>query len=78
MSSASLVLNLGSGKDFREDCINADIQLRAKPDWLLDICNVPWGDAISTRLGDFDVQPEMFDAILANDVLEHLPDLWVQ
>ena len=75
MSNTSLVLNLGSGKDFREDCINADIQLRVKHDWLLDICNVPWGDAISTRLGDFDVQPEMFDAILANDVLEHLPDL---
>jgi len=70
-----LVLNLGSGKDFRDDCINADIQLRVKHDWLLDICNVPWGDTISTRLGDFEVQPEMFDAILANDVLEHLPDL---
>jgi hypothetical protein len=58
MSSTSLVLNLGSGKDFRDDCINADIQLRVKHDWLLDICNVPWGDAISTRLGDFDIQPD--------------------
>ncbi len=33
-------LNLGSGKDWRKDCINADIQPEKKPDWVLDITQV--------------------------------------
>lgn len=75
MSNSSLVLNLGSGKDWREDCINADIQRRVKSDWCLDIQDVHWGSLLVTRKGDYRVKPEMFDVILANDVLEHLPDL---
>lgn len=75
MSKNSLVLNLGSGKDFREDCINADIQERVRHDWRLDVCDVPWGSLLVTRLGDYYVKEEMFDVILANDVLEHIPDL---
>ena len=75
MSKNSLVLNLGSGKDWREDCINADIQRRVKSDWCLDIQDVHWGELLVTRKGDYRVKPEMFDVILANDVLEHLPDL---
>ena len=75
MSKSSLVLNLGSGKDWREDCINADIQRRVKSDWCLDIQDVHWGSLLVTRFGDFRVKAEMFDVILANDVLEHLPDL---
>ena len=75
MSSNSLVLNLGSGKDWREDCINADIQRRVKSDWCLDIQDVHWGDLLVTRFGDFRVKEEMLDVILANDILEHVPDL---
>ena len=75
MSKNSLVLNLGSGKDWREDCLNADVQERVKSDWCLDIQDVRWGSLLVTRLGDFYVKEEMFDVILANDVLEHLPDL---
>jgi SAM-dependent methyltransferase len=75
MSSNSLVLNLGSGKDWREDCINADIQRRIKSDWCLDIQDVHWGSLLVTRFGDFRVKAEMFDVILANDILEHVPDL---
>ncbi len=75
MSNNSLVLNLGSGKDWREDCINADIQRRIKSDWCLDIQDVHWGSMLVTRLGDFYVKKGMFDVILANDVLEHVPDL---
>lgn len=70
-----LKLNLGSGKDWREDFINADIIARAKPDILLDIQKVPWGETVDTRLGTVNIEPETFDLILANDVLEHLPDL---
>jgi SAM-dependent methyltransferase len=75
MSNNSLVLNLGSGKDWREDCINADIQSRVKPDWCLDIQDVPWGELLVTRMGSHPIKHEMFDVILANDVLEHVPDL---
>ena len=75
MSKPSLVLNLGSGKDWREDCINADIQRRVKSDWCLDIQDVHWGELLVTRKGDFRIKPEMFDVILANDILEHVPDL---
>jgi len=70
-----LSLNLGSGKDWRKDCINADIQPEKKPDWILDICNVPWDTVIDTRLGRFPVEKGMFSEIIANDVLEHIPDL---
>lgn len=75
MSKSSLVLNLGSGKDWREDCINADIQRRIKSDWCLDIQDVHWGSLLVTRFGDFRVKAEMFDVILANDILEHVHDL---
>ena len=75
MRDSPLTLNLGSGKDWRKDCINADIQPEKNPDWLLDITKVPWDSMISTRLGDFKVERGMFDAIIANDVLEHIPDL---
>jgi SAM-dependent methyltransferase len=75
MSKSSLVLNLGSGKDWRDDCINADIQRRIKSDWCLDIQDVHWGSLLVTRFGDFRVKAEMFDVILANDILEHVPDL---
>lgn len=68
-------LNLGSGKDWREDCLNADIQERVKPDWVVDISKVRYGGTIHTRFGDLEIRPEMFDRIIANDVLEHIPDL---
>ena len=68
-------LNLGSGKDFRDDCINADIQENRKPDWVLDITKVPWGETIFTRFGDIEVKKGMFSKIIANDVLEHIPDV---
>jgi SAM-dependent methyltransferase len=68
-------LNLGSGKDFRQDCLNADIQAIKNPDWVLDITKVPWEETISTRFGEIKVEQGMFTKIIANDVLEHIPDL---
>ena len=55
--------------------MNADIQARVKPDWLLDITKVNWGDVLKTRKGLLTIERGMFDVILANDILEHLPDL---
>jgi len=75
MSSYPRHLNLGSGKDFREDCLNADIQAIKNPDWVLDITKVPWEETISTRFGEIKVEQGMFTKIIANDVLEHIPDL---
>ena len=70
-----LTLNLGSGKDWRDDCLNADIQARVKPDWVTDISRVNFGEVIATRFGEIQIKPYMFDKIIANDVLEHIPDL---
>ena len=69
------ILNLGCGKDWREDCLNSDIQVRVNPDWCCDISKVQWGELVETRFGQIKIKPEMFDTILANDVLEHIPDL---
>ena len=74
-SETAKILNLGSGKDWRKDCLNADIQPEKNPDWVLDIQNVPWGEKLNTRLGIYTVERGMFDQIIANDVLEHIPDL---
>lgn len=70
-------INLGSGKDWRKDFLNADVLDRVNPDWTLDICSpLPWGKMVETRrFGDFLLEPGFFDLIIANDVLEHLPDL---
>lgn len=70
-----MILNLGSGKDYRKDCINADINPSKKPDWVLDITKVPWGSRIFTQHGEHLVEKEMFHQIIANDVLEHIQDL---
>jgi hypothetical protein len=61
MKSGS-ILNLGSGKDYRQDCVNADIRSDVGADWVIDICKPI-------------TEPVSFQTILANDVLEHLPDL---
>lgn len=62
MQKTGLVLNLGSGKDRRADCVNADIRSDVGADWVMDICQPLDTD-------------KRFDKIIANDVLEHLPDL---
>lgn len=51
-------LNLGSGKDYREDCINIDIRNNIKADKHWDIRNLQYED-------------NMVSSIVAQDVLEH-------
>lgn len=74
---APALLNLGSGKDWRDNCLNVDISETFRPDGLFDIARpIPAGAALDTiRFGRIELRPEMFDAIFANDVLEHIPDL---
>ncbi len=70
-------LNLGSGKDWRADCLNIDINDYWRPDAVLDISQ-GLGDAIplsTERFGQIELTAGCFDEILANDVLEHIPNL---
>jgi hypothetical protein len=62
MQSNGLTLNLGSGKDRRDDCVNADIRADVGADWVVDICKPLDTD-------------RKFSKIIAFDVLEHLTDL---
>ncbi|MDD5370827.1 MAG: hypothetical protein PHQ40_17230, partial [Anaerolineaceae bacterium] len=70
-------INLGSGKDFRDAFFNIDANPATNPDWRYDICKpIAWDHEFhSPRFGDFYIEKETFDLIIANDVLEHLPDL---
>ena len=69
-------LNLGSGKDWKDSCFNADILLRVNPDWWCDISKVEFGSVIdSHRFCKVEIKKGMFEKIVANDVLEHIPDL---
>ena len=62
MQPTGLVLNLGSGKDRRDDCVNADIRADVGADWVVDI-------------GAFMQIDRQFSKIIAFDVLEHIPNL---
>lgn len=77
VSALPLYLNLGSGKDWRENCLNVDISDTFRPDALLDIGKkLNDGQMLAThRFGTIELRQNMFDAIFANDVLEHIPDL---
>jgi len=75
MQQTGLVLNLGSGKDHRADCVNADIRADVGADWVVDICKLSLGEVIQSPVGLVTIKPFCFSKIIANDVLEHLPDL---
>lgn len=82
VSARSLVpttLNLGSGKDYRADCFNIDIDDSWFPDAVVDLGAVDLkaqGVVLPTRrFGDIELRPGSFDRIVANDVLEHVPNL---
>lgn len=75
MTSLPSCLNLGSGKDRKDEYFNADIQSRVNPDWVVDISKPIFGEVVKTRFGDVEIKQGMFKKIIANDVLEHIPDL---
>ncbi len=72
-------LNLGSGKDYRDDCFNLDVDDSWAPDAVLDLSAVDLAEGGVTvhtrRFGHVTLGPNSFDRIVANDVLEHVPDL---
>ena len=71
-------LNLGSGKDFRDDCINVDVLERWSPDIVADLgAPFPGEDQgfRTERFGLVRLEPASIDRILAIDLLEHVPDV---
>jgi SAM-dependent methyltransferase len=68
MSELPTKINLGSGKDYRAGYLNIDIEPRWKPDMLVNLAVAPC--FFPPRL-----KMDYFEEIIANDVLEHVPDL---
>lgn len=70
-------INMGSGKDWREDYLNIDINDYWKPDAVLDFGNpLKPGQTLETkRFGAVPLEENYFTEIIANDVLEHIPNL---
>ena len=79
VASASIprTLHVGSGKDYRADHFNVDIDPAWGPDAVLDVAERDVvGRTIDTaRFGRVTLGEECFDRLIANDVLEHIPDL---
>jgi SAM-dependent methyltransferase len=70
-------LNLGSGKDWREDYFNIDIAPYWEPDAVLDLnLPLPIGRPLATaRFGRVVLENHSFDEIIALDTLEHIQNL---
>ena len=70
-------LNLGSGKDWRDDYFNVDIDPYWQPDAVMDFnLPAPIGQPLSTsRFGAITLENNYFDEIIANDALEHIRNL---
>lgn len=71
-------INIGSGKDYRTDYLNIDISNDWNPDIVLDMSSsfLEGGPHFETeRFGTVQLDEARFDEIMANDVLEHVPDL---
>jgi SAM-dependent methyltransferase len=70
-------LNLGSGKDWREDHFNVDVDSYWEPDAVLDFNQpLPIGKPLPTeRFGTIVLENNSFDEIITNDVLEHISSL---
>lgn len=76
MNSLPTRLNAGSGKDFKEEYLNIDINSAWDPDILMDL-SVPINPKEihkTHRFGETSLPEGHFEEIIANDVLEHVPD----
>jgi SAM-dependent methyltransferase len=76
-SSIPRKLNMGSGKDWRADHFNVDINGYWEPDAVLDFNQaLPVGQIVETpRWGKVTLEDNYFEEIIANDCLEHIPNL---
>jgi SAM-dependent methyltransferase len=73
------VLHVGSGKNFRPEWLNLDVEPRWRPDFVFDLDRpLPQGGRVvvaTERFGTVTLGEGAFAAIVAHDVLEHLRDL---
>lgn len=70
------VLNIGSGKDFRNNMLNIDISREWNPDIVADISKITLDAPYrSDRFGVVRFNKFQFKDIHANDVLEHIVDI---
>jgi SAM-dependent methyltransferase len=71
------IINLGSGNNWRLDCLNIDINDYWQPDIIADISNdFPLNQEIETeRFGRVMIKENSFDEIIASHVLEHIREL---
>lgn len=73
------VLHVGSGKNFRPEWLNLDIDPRWRPDILHDLSRPLPPDGVLTfrteRFGTVRLGSGTFDEAVAHDVLEHIRDL---
>jgi hypothetical protein len=75
--AAPTKINIGSGRDFRPDHLNVDINDYWAPDIVADV-SAPFPQAQpyeTKRFGPVTIVPGTIDNLVANDVLEHVPDL---
>lgn len=77
--STGWTLNCGSGKLFKDSCVNIDINPLWQPDVLADLTQpFPPGPGHvyrTARFGDVTFEPGSVSRIIAHDLLEHLPQL---
>lgn len=68
-------LHVGSGKNFKPDWLNLDVDARWRPDVVFDL-EQPLQDGVavlpSARFGELTLGEGVFDEIVAQDVLEHI------
>ncbi|WP_110954015.1 class I SAM-dependent methyltransferase [Anaerosinus massiliensis] len=71
------MINLGSGKDWRKEYLNVDINHAWHPDIIADISHdFPVNQEIETkRFGTIPIEEGSFDEIIASHLLEHIRDL---
>ena len=74
-------LNIGSGKNFKDDFLNLDIDGYWEPDIIYDLNQpLPQGERHifeTERFGEIEIKKGMFEMIIAYDVLEHISNLTV-
>ena len=70
-------LHAGSGKDFRPDCLNVDINPAMNPDLTLDLSQPlePSAKYPTIRFGEVSLKPGSVTRITAFELLEHVRDL---
>jgi SAM-dependent methyltransferase len=73
------VLHVGSGKNFRPEWLNLDVEARWRPDFVFDLGRPLPADGrlvvATERFGTVTLGEGAFAAIVAHDVLEHLREL---